>query len=68
MITEDFEIKVIDIGYGLALGGRNDSGFMKTRLGTWMYMAPEIIDRTIQYQGQDADCFALGVSMLCCKV
>ena len=63
MLTEDFEIKLIDLGFGLALAGRTGTSWMKTRKGTLMYMAPEIIDRATYYQGQDADCFALGVSL-----
>lgn len=42
MITKDFEIKLIDFGYSIALAGRNESGFMKSRVGTYMYMAPEV--------------------------
>jgi len=41
---------------------------MKTRLGTPMYMAPEIHDKTVKYQGQDADCFAFGVSLFVARV
>ena len=67
MLTEDFEIKIIDLGYGLALSGRSGKGFMKTKLGTSMYMAPEVHDKTVFYYGQDADCFALGVSMFISK-
>lgn len=33
-----------------------------------MYMAPEISDRSIVYQGQDADLFALGVALLIVKL
>ena len=36
---------------------------MTTKLGTPMYMAPEIHDKSVKYQGQDADLFALGVSL-----
>jgi serine/threonine protein kinase len=68
MLTDDFDIKIIDLGYALALSGRSNSGFMKTRLGTYMYMAPEILDKTLQYQGQDADLFALGVCLFVAKV
>merc|ERR1712045_1023185 len=32
------------------------------------YMAPEIFDKTIPYQGQDADLFALGVTLFVGKV
>ena len=41
---------------------------MKTRLGTAMYMAPEIHDKTVKYQGADADCFAFGVSLFVAKI
>jgi p90 ribosomal S6 kinase len=68
MLTRDFEIKLIDLGYGLALDGRNETGFMKSRCGTYMYMAPEILDRTAYYQGQDSDCFAFGVCLLVSKL
>jgi len=68
MLTEEFEVKLIDLGYGLDLEGRTGSGFMKSRLGTYMYMAPEIQDKSIQYQGQDGDCFAFGVCILVCKL
>lgn len=68
MITEDFDIKLIDLGYAIALEGRTGSSFLKSRLGTNMYLAPEIIDKTLQYQGQDVDCFALGVSLLVSKI
>lgn len=33
-----------------------------------MYMAPEILDKTVEYQGQDADCFAFGVSLFVARV
>lgn len=68
MLTSNFEIKIIDLGYGLALAGRDDSGFMKTICGTPMYMAPEVISVGNEYQGQDADIFALGVSIFVAKM
>jgi len=67
MVTADFKIKIIDLGFGLALAGRTGSSWMKSRKGTPMYMAPEIIDRSTYYQGQDADCFALGVALFVAK-
>jgi len=33
-----------------------------------MYMAPEIFDKTVPYQGQDADIFAFGVTLFVAKV
>jgi len=52
----------------LPLCGKTQDGYMKTRLGTPMYMAPEIHDKTVKYQGQDADCFAFGVSLFVARV
>ena len=49
MITKDLKIKIIDLGYGLTLSGRELDGFTNTRLGTPMYMAPEIFDKTVPY-------------------
>ena len=43
MITHKFEVKLIDLGYGMTLAGRDQAGFMNTCLGTKMYRAPEII-------------------------
>lgn len=43
MLTEDFTIKVIDLGYGVNLSGKKQDGFNRTTLGTETYMAPEII-------------------------
>lgn len=68
MLTTDYEIKLIDFGFGMALCGRSGYGYLTTRLGTPMYMAPEILDKTVPYQGQDADCFALGVLLFVSKV
>jgi len=68
MLTTDYKIKIIDLGYGLTLSGRKQDGFTNTRLGTPMYMAPEIFDKTVPYQGQDVDCFAFGVSLFVGKV
>merc|ERR1712183_139502 len=37
---------------------------MSSYVGTEMYMAPELLNKTVPYQGQDADCFAFGVMLL----
>jgi serine/threonine protein kinase len=38
----DFNLKIADFGFAAPLYGRDGSGFLKTRLGTESYMAPEI--------------------------
>ena len=45
MITRSGEVKVIDLGYSLSMVGRDEDGFLTTRVGSKMYMAPEIIGR-----------------------
>ena len=45
MITQDLKLKLIDLGYGLNLEGRQQDGYMISKLGTPMYMAPEIESR-----------------------
>ena len=66
MVTKDLELKVIDLGYAKHLSGRHGTGFMKTRLGTSMYMAPEIEEEK-KYNGADADVFALGTMLFVAK-
>ena len=68
MITEDCQIKLIDLGYGKVLAGTDQKGFMSSYVGTEMYMAPEILNKSLPYQGQDADCFAFGVMLLVTKI
>merc|ERR1719326_2714565 len=43
ILTENFDIKLIDLGYGISLAGREQKGWNTTTLGTPMYMAPEIV-------------------------
>ena len=42
MITNDFKIKLVDLGYALPLSGRYGTGFMDTMLGTQTYIPPEM--------------------------
>ena len=37
-----FNLKIADFGFAAPIDGRDGSGFLKTRLGTESYMAPEI--------------------------
>ena len=66
MITRDLQLKVIDLGYGVKHEGTEKKGFSKTRLGTPMYMAPEI-ESGKPYQGTDADVFAFGTMLFVSK-
>lgn len=44
MLTYDYKIKIIDLGYGIPLSGRDGSFIMQSRKGTETYMAPEIVN------------------------
>ena len=63
MIDSDYNLKLIDLGFGTNLQGREMDGLMRTKLGTPGYYAPEILEG-IPYQGSSVDIFALGVTML----
>ena len=67
ILTENFDIKLIDLGYAISLSGRMNDGFNRTTLGTPMYMAPEIVDKQ-PYQGADVDLFALGVTLMVARL
>ena len=70
MITRDLQFKVIDLGYGQKHGGTRGKGFSETKLGTEMYMAPEIESLSLlnqTYQGTDADVFAFGTMLFVAK-
>ena len=43
MLTHDFQIKIVDLGFGIPMSGKDGSSFMTTKKGTPGYVAPEII-------------------------
>ena len=59
------QIKVADFGIFGSTSGRVAESH---NVGSLKYMAPEIHDKTVKYQGQDADCFAFGVSLFVARV
>lgn len=63
ILTEDYKIKLIDLGYGIPTSGHDGGFFLKTRRGTPTYLPPEIIQNK-WYQGQDVDIFCFGVMLL----
>ena len=62
MITSNYDLKLIDLGMCVPLEGKKKDGFNRACKGTPAYMSPEHWMR-VAYQGQDADIFALGVSL-----
>ena len=62
MVTSNYQFKLIDLGMCVPLAGKKKDGFNRACKGTPAYMSPEHWHR-VAYQGQDADMFALGVSL-----
>jgi serine/threonine protein kinase len=55
LLDKDMAIKIADLGFAV-----NRSGFLSTRCGTEVYMAPEV-EQGQTYRGEPADIFSLGV-------
>lgn len=62
MVTSNYDFKLIDLGMCVPLAGKKKDGFNRACKGTPAYMSPEHWHR-VPYQGQDADLFAMGVSL-----
>ena len=61
LFTEgDYNIKITDFGFLLPLAGRDRTAWLKSRVGTLTYMAPEVLARE-NYQGKAIDIYSLGV-------
>ena len=59
LLDQDFNIKLIDLGFAKTMGGDDGRGLMTSRVGTKDHMAPQVFDG--MYRGPDVDIFALGV-------
>jgi len=64
MLDKDFNIKLIDFGFCAPIEGRDQSGYLRTYLGTKGFMAPEIHEG-LRYKGAQVDLFSLGVILFC---
>ena len=60
LLDQSFDIKFIDFGFAAYLRGQDRSGYLQARVGTPMFMAPEIVEGK-KYIGKVVDLFALGV-------
>ena len=50
VVTNDFKIKIVDLDFCTKLEGRAQDGFLRTKVGTNFYKAPEI-EEGWPYQG-----------------
>jgi serine/threonine protein kinase len=55
-----FNLKIADFGFAAPIQGRDASGYLRTKLGTESYMAPEIHMRK-PYTGASVDLFASAI-------
>ena len=60
LLTDDFDVKIIDFGFVCSLRGKDGKGFNNTAVGTPGFMAPELLKKGA-YHGHVVDLFALGV-------
>lgn len=60
MFDKDFNLKVADFGFAAPTQGRDNSGTLRTQLGTRSYMAPEI-HLGKPYTGASVDLFAAAI-------
>ena len=67
LLSGDHVLKIADFGFAAPMAGPNGDGFMRTKLGTRTYMAPEIHLRK-PYKGDLVDLFASAIilfTMVC---
>jgi len=60
LLDDDFVLKISDFGFSGPIAGRDNSGMLKTHLGTMSYMAPEL-HLGKRYDGAKVDIFAAGI-------
>lgn len=60
LLDSNFVLKISDFGLSGPLEGRDGSGLLKTPLGTFSYMPPEI-HMKIPYDGKKVDLFAAAI-------
>ena len=60
LLDSSFTLKLADFGFAAPIEGRDQSGYLTTKLGTLNYMAPEIHLRN-PYQGASIDVFAAAI-------
>ena len=46
LFDQNFNLKITDFGFSIGINGKDNSGFLKTHLGTDAYMSPQIHEET----------------------
>ena len=46
LFDQNFNLKITDFGFSIGINRRDNSGFLKTHLGTDAYMSPQIHEET----------------------
>lgn len=60
LLDQNFDLKIVDFGFAAPRDGRDQLGYLHTKLGTLNYMAPEI-HLEAPYDGAEVDLFAAGM-------
>lgn len=60
LLDEEFKLKIADFGFSAPANGRDGKGYLKTKLGTPNYMAPEF-HLNKPYNGKSCDLFAAAI-------
>ena len=64
LVDKDYNLKIADFGLSCSIKGKDNSGFCDSRVGTFEYMAPEIVGR-FRYLPMMADLYAFAVILFC---
>ena len=64
LVDKDYNLKIADFGLSCSIKGKDNSGFCDSRVGTFEYMAPEIVGRFI-YLPMMADLYAFAIILFC---
>lgn len=60
LLDKDYNIKVADFGFAAPIDGKDKTGFLRSYLGSFEYMAPELHQKKA-YSGHDIDVFNLAI-------
>lgn len=60
LLDANFTLKITDFGFAAPIAGRDNSGMLKTQVGTLSYMAPEV-HLKLSYSGASVDIFSAGI-------